>query len=192
MPLGQLDRLSDHPQTSARRRSQNHLSTEEAHQFAPLHAEGLCHRHHQRVSLLRAHHSKADSRIAAGRLDYGLTRLEATVLFCILDHAKGETVFHRAERVEGLDFYVEVYIRRRQFIDSDNGSVSDCLEDVGKSMSHSLFLRRNDRSLPKITRFLLDEGAVMIPHCEQKIPPPGPGRHPLDGVGMAWPHRLEK
>ena len=115
--LGELDRLVDHADAALRLRRQDHLGAEKAHQPAPLDAELLGHRDHQRIALGGAHHREADAGVAAGRLDDGLAGLELTRLLGRLDDAQREAVLDRAQRVEGLDLHEEVHARRRQPVD---------------------------------------------------------------------------
>ena len=106
--LGELEGLGDHAHAALRRRRQHHLGAEEAHQLAPLDAEGLRHGDDQRIALLRAHHRQPDAGIAGGRLDDGLSGLELPRLLGGLDDAEREAILDRAQRIERLDLDEQV------------------------------------------------------------------------------------
>jgi hypothetical protein len=91
---------------------------------------GLGHRDHERIALLRTHHGKADSGIAAGGLNNGLPGLELARPLSLFDHAQRQAVLDRAERVEGLDLHKQVDALGRQLSNSDNGGVTHGLQDV--------------------------------------------------------------
>src|SRR3546814_17467605 len=63
--LGQLDRLGQHAGAFLRRRREDDLGAEKAHQLAPLDAEVLRHDDDQRIALLRAAHGEAEAGVAA-------------------------------------------------------------------------------------------------------------------------------
>ena len=99
-------------------------------------AETLDHGHHQGIAFLRADHGEPDAGIAAGRLDDGLAGFEIAGFLGRLDHAERQPVFHRSERIERLDLDEQVHIRRRQFVDPDDGRVAHGSENVVEFASH--------------------------------------------------------
>src|SRR6185312_7469534 len=115
---GELLRLVDHAEGALRRRRQDHLGAEEAHQLAPLDGKALGHGYDERVALRRADHGEADAGVAGGRLYDRLPGLERAGFLRRLDDAEREPVLDRAERIEGLDLDVEVDALRRQFVDA--------------------------------------------------------------------------
>ena len=74
MRFGQFLSLGDHTTALLRRRRQHHLGAEKTHHLAPLDTEAFGHRHDQRVPFLRADHCKANTGVATGCLDDGLSR----------------------------------------------------------------------------------------------------------------------
>ena len=50
-----------------------------------------------------------------------------------LDHAERQSVLDRAQRVERLDFHIEVDAVRSEAVDPDDRRVSDCLQNALKS-----------------------------------------------------------
>src|SRR3546814_20805288 len=74
--LGQHDRLGQHAGAFLRRRREDDLGAEKAHQRAPLDAEVLRHADAQRIALLSADHGKAEAGVAAGPLEHRLTRAQ--------------------------------------------------------------------------------------------------------------------
>ena len=128
--LGELDGLRHHAHAALRGRRQHHLGAEEAHQLAPLDAEGLGHRHDQRIALLGADHGEPDAGVAAGGLDHRLARLQLAGLLGGLDDAERQAVLDRAQRIEGLDLDEQVGARRGQPVDPHHRRVADRLQDV--------------------------------------------------------------
>ena len=112
--VGQFDRLVQHAGALLGRRREHHPGAEKAQQPAPLHAEVLGHRQHQRIALVRAHHRQADAGIAAGRLDHGLAGGSAPRAFGMFDDGAGHAVLDRTQRVERLELDVDVDTRRVQ------------------------------------------------------------------------------
>src|SRR6185436_100802 len=101
------------------------------------------HDQNERIPLGRAHHSEADSGVAARRFDYSLSRLELSGLLGVLDNAERETILHRAERVECFDLYVKVDAFGSKSVDFHDGRVADRLENAGET-SHRSVLMRSD------------------------------------------------
>ena len=102
----------DHADGALGRRREHHLGAEEAHQLAPLDAERLRHRHHQRIALRGAHHREPDAGVAAGRLDHGLAGLELAGFLGRLDDAERQAILDRAERIERLDLDEQIHAAR--------------------------------------------------------------------------------
>ena len=101
--LRQLDRLLHHARPAVRRRRENDLRAEEAHQLATLDAERLGHRHDERISL-RAHTMASPMPVLP--LVASITvcpGLSAPVRLRVFDDAERETILDRAEWIEGLD-----------------------------------------------------------------------------------------
>ena len=126
----ELARFVDHAVAALRRRGEDHLGAEEAHQLAPLDRERFRHGDDQRIALLGAHHGEADAGVARGGLDHGLARLERAVALRRFDHAEGEAVLDRAERIEGLDLDPQIDARRRHLRDPDDRGVAHSPKDV--------------------------------------------------------------
>ena len=76
----EFNSLGQHATAFERRRCEYDLGAQEAHHLAALEAEALCHCDDERVAFLSADHRKTDTRIAAGRLDDGLTRFQCVSL----------------------------------------------------------------------------------------------------------------
>ena len=131
--FGQFDRLLDHSDRSLGGRRQHDLGAEKAHQSPPFDAEGLGHRDNKRIAFRGADHGEADAGVAARRLDDGLAGLELAGLLRRLDDPQSQTVLDRAQRVEGLDFHIEVDPVRGEAVDPDDRRVSDCLQYALKS-----------------------------------------------------------
>ena len=111
--LGQLDRLVEHAAALLARGREHHPGAEEAQELAPLDAEALGHRQHQRIALLGADHRQADAGVAAGRLDHGLAgRRAAPRRSASSITARGHAVLDRAERVERFELDVDLDARR--------------------------------------------------------------------------------
>ena len=119
------------------------LGAEKAHQPAPLDAELFGHGHHQRVAFGSTHHCESDAGITTCRLDDRLSRLEFARLLGGLDHTQRQSVFNRAQWVEGLDLDEQVDTGWRQPVDPHHGCISDGLQDVLK-FCHEL-LRRDSK-----------------------------------------------
>lgn len=102
---------------------------EESHQATPLDTEVLRHRHHERVALRRADHREADARVATGRLDDRLPRLQQSLALGVFDHTERESILDRAHRVEGFELHVQIHVRGRQPVQPRDGRVPDRLED---------------------------------------------------------------
>ena len=139
MGLGELDGLVDHADGALGRGRDDDLGAEEAHQLAPLDAEGLRHGDDQRIALGGADHGKADAGVAAGRLDHGLAGLQLAGFLRGLDHAEREAVLHRAERIEGFDLHVQVHALGRQPVDPHHRRVADGLQDALISLAHGAY-----------------------------------------------------
>ena len=136
--LGELDGLRHHAHPALRRRSQHHLGAQETHQLPPFDAEGLGHRHDQRIALLRAHHGETDAGVAAGRLDDGLPGLQLPGALGGLDDAERKPVLDRAQGVECLDLDEEVCIRGRQLVDLDYRRVAYRFKNIAIPASHAI------------------------------------------------------
>ncbi len=134
----QLDRLGEHAAAFQCCRGQHDLGAEETHHLAPLDAEVLGHRHHERVALRRADHGEADAGVAARRLDDRLARLQRARLFGIFDDAQRQAVLDRTHRVEGFDLDVEIDALGRQLVDANDGRMADRFEYVFVCLSHKL------------------------------------------------------
>src|SRR4051794_26823082 len=135
--LGQFDGLVDHAYRALGGRRYDHFRAEKTHQLAPLDAEWLCHGDHKRMSLGRANHRKANSRIAACGLNDRLARLEFSRFFSGLDHPKRQSILHRTKRVEGFDLDEEIYSGRRKAIDAHDGRVANGLDNALENPSHA-------------------------------------------------------
>ncbi len=104
--LSEFDRLGQHAATLERGGSQHDPGAQEAHELAPLDAEAFSHRYHEWIALAGADHREPDTRIAAGRLDDGLSGAKRAALFGVFDDAEREPVLYRAHRIKGLDLHV--------------------------------------------------------------------------------------
>src|SRR5690606_28263197 len=76
---------------------------------------------------------QADARVATGRLDHRLSRLEHSASFGILDDAEREAVLHGAERVERFELDEQLDAVGSEPADPNDWRVADCLEDAGES-----------------------------------------------------------
>lgn len=74
----------------------------------------------------------------AHRFDNRLSRLELAGSLGVLDDAKSQPIFYRAEWVESFDLNVEIDAGRRQRADLDDGRISHALENVLKFASHRI------------------------------------------------------
>src|ERR1700681_90623 len=130
--LGELDRLRKHTAAFERGRCQHDLCAEEAHQPAPLDAEVLTHGHNERIALLCAHHGEPDTGIAAGRLDYRLSRFESSRALRIFDDAESQSILDRSHGIEGFYLAVQGYVRRCELFYPHHRRTTDRLEDAVK------------------------------------------------------------
>ena len=112
--LGELNGLLIHPEALERARREDNLGAEHAHELAPLDGEAVGHGHHEPIALLRADHGEADFRIAACRLDDGLTGLERTAALAFLDDVERKPVLNRGCGIEELGFGVDRPAGRRR------------------------------------------------------------------------------
>ena len=145
--LGQFGRLGQHPGAPGGRGREHHLCAEEAHDLAALDAEVLGHDHDQGIALGGADHRQTDARVAAGRLDDRLSRLQRAPTLGVLDDPQRQAVLDRAQRVERLDLDVEVDPGRGQSIDAYDRRVPDRIQDALEPVVHESPLPKR-KSLP--------------------------------------------
>ena len=133
MRLGELGGLRHHAHAALRRWRQHHLGTEEPHEPAALHAEGLGHGDHQRITFLGAHHREADAGIAARSFDNRLPGFRSPD-FSALDDAKRQAILNRAQRIKRLDLDEKItsggaslFILRQECFQSFRGYFETCL-----------------------------------------------------------------
>ena len=133
MSVRQFDRLLDHSDRPLGGRRDDDLCAQKAHQSPPFDAEALGHGDNERIAFRGADHGEPDAGVAARRLDDRLAGLEFAGSFRRLDHAERQTVLDRAQRVEGLDFHVEIHPLRGEAVDPHDRRVSDRLQYALKS-----------------------------------------------------------
>ena len=132
----EFNSLGQHATAFERRRCEYDLGAQEAHHLAALEAEALCHRDDERVAFLSADHRKTDTRIAAGRLDDGLTRFQRTAFLGFFDDTQRKPVFDGAHRIEGLDLDVNVDVFRADLVESDDRRIADRFQNIVESIFH--------------------------------------------------------
>src|SRR5580698_6554580 len=128
--LGELDGLVDHADGALGGGGYDHPRAEKPHELSPFDAKWLRHGDDQRISLGGAHHGKTNSCVSAGCLDHRLSRLELSRFFGCLDYSQGQSVLHGAKRVEGFNFYEEIYALWRQPVDPDYRCIAHRLENT--------------------------------------------------------------
>src|SRR6516165_2540002 len=131
--FGELSRFYYHAHATECSRRKHNLGAEKAHKLAPLDAERRRHRDDQRIAFLRAHHSEANSGIAARGLDNCLARFQLSGALGSLNNAKGETVLHGTERIECFNLHIDVHVWWREFVDLDDRCIADSFKNVLKS-----------------------------------------------------------
>ena len=108
----QLDGLAQHAHALLGGRREHHLGAHEPHDLAALDAEVLGHHDHQRIATARTYHRQANPRVAAGRLDHGLTGLEHAAFLGRVDDPERQSVLDRAHRVPRLYLHVQLDVLR--------------------------------------------------------------------------------
>src|ERR1700733_16274309 len=131
--LSQIDCLLDHSDRALGGRRYDDFGAQKAHQSPPFDAEALGHCEHERIPFSGADHRKSDAGVAARRLDDRLSGLGLAGLLRRLDDAKRQAVLDRAQRVERLDFYIEVDANRGEAVDPDNRRMSNGFQNALKS-----------------------------------------------------------
>jgi hypothetical protein len=123
-----------------RARREDHLGAEETHHASTLDRERVGHRDHQRIALGGTHHRQADARVAAGRFDHGLTRLELAAALGAFDDADRQAVLDRRGGIEELGLDIQPHVLRRNAVDANAGGVADGVDDAVIEASAALGL----------------------------------------------------
>ena len=89
-------------------RSQDDFSTISGDEVAAFDGHRFRHGEDGAVAFCCGDSSQADTGIAAGRFDDDRTLLKDTFLFSVFDHGFCDTVFGRAGRVKGVEFYEQI------------------------------------------------------------------------------------
>ena len=115
--LNEFTNLFDHPQGFPLFRGQDDLCAQEPHQLSALNAEAFRHDDHERVAFRGTDHGQADTRVATGCFDNGLSRLQRAVLFSLLDDVHRQAVFDRSTRICRFELDVHRYVIGRYSLD---------------------------------------------------------------------------
>src|SRR6516164_2910843 len=134
----ELSCFCHHPHAAQRSRCNHHFRSKKTHELAAFDTECLRHGDYQRMVLLRADHGKANSSIAARRLNHRLPRLQVTGALGGLNDPERQTIFDRAEGIECFDFYIEIYVWRCELIDFDDRSMSNRLKNILELACHAI------------------------------------------------------
>eukprot|EP00038_Savillea_parva_P031814 m.90690 g.90690 ORF g.90690 m.90690 type:complete len:315 (-) comp9874_c0_seq1:360-1304(-) len=125
MLLGQIGGFHQHACGFVRRIGENHLGTQESHEFPALDRERFGHDTDKRVSLGSAHHRQSNACVATRCFHHRLSRFDLAVSFSPFNDPQGQPVLDGSHRVEGFALDVDVHAFWSQPIQLDNRSRSD-------------------------------------------------------------------